>query len=243
MLKKKLHSRHNLHKRFVKIVLDGLFPIRCLGCGAFDYWICPQCHTTLPLLTEQKCPICKKHTTANGDVCFSCNAKHLSNLDGIFVASYYHDALLKKSIHYYKYRFAHDIATPLGLLIAQALANSTLPTPDMIIPVPLHKRRLRWRGFNQAEKLAHSIDLQIPINTDILLRVRYTKPQVHTKNKVDRHKNLDNAFSVINAHKIHHKNILLIDDVVTTGTTLETCASALKKAGARNVHCLVLARE
>lgn len=239
----RLHKFTCAIKSIKKMILDGLFPVRCLGCGTFDHWICPQCHTTLPILTEQHCPICKKHITPNGDVCFTCDKKHLSNIDGIFIASYYHDPLLKKAIHYYKYRFAHEISEPLALLIAQSLNNSTLPTPDMIIPVPLHKRRLRWRGFNQSELLAHMLNLQIPVITDILIRIRYTKPQVQSKNKKERQKNLSNAFTTNTDHKITQKNILLIDDVVTTGATLEACAGALKKSGARNVHCLVLARE
>lgn len=226
-----------------KIALDGLFPIHCLGCNTLDHWICPECHTTLPVVTEQCCPLCKKHTTINGEVCHACTKHHNNSFDGVFVASYYKDRLLKKVIHYYKYRFVHDLADPLALLLAQSLQNSTLPSPDIVIPVPLHKRRLRWRGFNQAEKLAHSLDLRIPVITDILLRVRYTKPQASTKNKGDRERNLNSAFSVHNKKRVGNKNILLIDDVMTTGTTLKECASTLKDAGAKNVYCIVLTRE
>lgn len=236
---------HNIRSFFRSVgitILDGLFPIRCLGCGTYDHWICPPCHTTLPILTEQQCPLCKKHVTNNGEVCLECATKN-DTFDGVFVASYYNDKLLKKAIHYYKYRFVHELSSPLALLLAQSLHNSTLPTPDMIIPVPLHKRRLRWRGFNQAEKLAHDLDLRIPVITDILLRVRYTKPQVRAGSKKRRKDNLSNAFYVHDAKKIKQKNILLIDDIMTTGTTLSECASALKNAGAKNVHCLILARE
>jgi len=223
--------------------LDGLFPIHCLGCGAFDEWICAACHTTLPLITEQYCPLCKKHITNNGIVCPPCYSTSKYDVDGVFVASHYHDALLKNAIHYYKYRFVQDLAEPLSLLLAQALQNSTLPSPDIIIPVPLHKRRMRWRGFNQSERLAHSLNLQIPVITDILLRVRYTVPQVKMKNKANRQKNLANAFIINNSTLLHNKNILLIDDVITTGTTLSECARTLKSAGAHKVFCLVLARE
>ncbi len=224
------------------MILDGLFPVHCLGCGALDEWICARCHSTLPIITEQHCPICKKHVTNNGETCFACIKKGTA-IDGVFVVSYYGDALLKKTIHYYKYRFVSDLSEPLALLTAQALQNATLPSPDIIIPVPLHKRRYRWRGFNQAEKLAHSLDLRIPVITDILIRMRYTKPQARTKSKKDRKQNLHNAFSVRQKHYIKNKHILLIDDVITTGTTLEECARALKKSGATTVHCLVLARD
>ncbi|XLQ20713.1 MAG: ComF family protein [Candidatus Moraniibacteriota bacterium] len=243
----KIKSPLNNLKAFLngiqKIILDGLFPIRCLGCGVFDEWICTNCHSTLPILTEQHCPICKKHETKNGQVCPKCLLSSNNSIAGVFIASHYSDKLLKKSIHYYKYRFVYALSEPLALLLAQSLQNSSLPSPDIIIPIPLHKRRLRWRGFNQAELLAINLDLQIPINTDILLRVKYTAPQVKVKNKNKRQENLANAFIISDTSKIINKNILLIDDVITTGTTLKECAMVLKKAGADKVFCLVLARE
>ncbi len=238
-----LNKVNNFLHTVQKIILDSLFPIRCLGCGKFDEWICTDCHSTLPILTEQHCPVCKKHITLNGEICPQCYTTKSNSFDGVFVASYYHDKLLKQTIHYYKYRFVHDLSEPLSLLLAQALQNSTLSTPDMIIPVPLHKRRYRWRGFNQSEKLARSLNLQIPIITDILLRVRYTIPQVKMRNKSNRKKNLINAFEIKNPTQIVGKNILLIDDIMTTGATFTECAKTLKLSGAKTVFCLVLARE
>ena len=223
--------------------MDALFPIQCLGCGVFDTWLCDRCHITLPLLTEQHCPLCKKNVTPIGEICFACAKTRQIGFDGVFIASYFHDRLLKKAVHHFKYRFAIDLAKPLALILAQSIQHSTLPIPDMIIPVPLHKRRLRWRGFNQAEELAYALDLHIPILTDILVRKRYTVPQVSMGSKAARQQNLINAFYVDHPHRIQDKNILLIDDIMTTGTTLTECARTLKSAGARSVHCLVLARE
>jgi len=249
MSKKKSHLHRFLHTikgvllTLQKIILDGLFPIRCLGCGKFDEWICTDCHSTLPILTQQHCPICKKHVTINGIVCPKCHETTKDSFDGVFVASYYHDKLLKKSIHYYKYRFVRNLSEPLSLLLAQALQNSTLSAPDIIIPVPLHKRRHRWRGFNQANDLALALNLQISVITDILVRVRYTVPQVRMKNKNKRQENLNNAFALKDSSQIIGKDILLIDDVMTTGVTLTECARVLKSAGAKTVFCLVLARE
>lgn len=226
-----------------KIILDGLFPIRCLGCGKFDEWLCSNCHSTLPILTEQHCPACKKHITTNGIVCPECYKTTKNSFDGVFIASHYNDKLLKKTIHYYKYRFVRDLSEPLSILLAQALQNSTLPAPDIIIPVPLHKRRYRWRGFNQANNLATALNLQISVITDILVRVRYTAPQVKLQNKKKRQENLNNAFVIKNTSQITGKNILLVDDVMTTGATLAECARVLKLSGAKTVSCLVLARE
>lgn len=115
--------------------------------------------------------------------------------------------------------------------------------PDLIIPVPLHARRKRWRGFNQAEELSYALDLQIPINTDILRRVRYTKPQVTMRDRDSRLTNVSDAFVVQNPSHIKNKSILLIDDVMTTGATITACAHELKLSGAKNVYALVIARE
>lgn len=224
-------------------MLDAFFPIRCLKCATYDTWLCKDCHGTLPLLTEQHCPICKKNVTENGVLCFSCASHNTKGFDGVFVVSYYHDLLLKKLIHQFKYRFILELAQPLALLMAQAITHSTMQTPDMIIPVPLHKRRLRWRGFNQALSLAHALDLHVPVVPDILIRKRYTSPQVTMRDREARYKNVEKAFLVINGSAVQNKNVLLIDDVMTTGTTLAECARTLKNAGAKTVHCLVLARE
>ena len=226
-----------------KTLLDALFPIRCLRCGIFDQWICTSCHSTLPILTEQHCPSCMTHITLNGEVCPPCSKKYDLPYSGIFVVSYYKDPLVRSIIHHFKYRFIKDLAKPLALLIAQSLNNSHFPTPDLIIPIPLHPRRKRWRGFNQAEELSHSLDLQIPTNTDILRRVRYTKPQVTMRNRDSRLNNVSGAFIVQNPSRIKNKNILLIDDVMTTGATITACAHELKLSGAKNIYALVIARE
>lgn len=232
-----------LLQKIKKLLLDIFFPIRCLGCGEFDQWICNDCHKAFPTLTEQHCFICKENITKNGEICFNCVKESNVSLKSVFVASVYQNELLRKSIHHFKYKFIEDLAEPLALLIAQTLQNSNHPTPDVIIPVPLHKRRLRWRGFNQAKALARELDLKIPIVDDVLIRHQNTTPQVKMKNRKQRLENLNDAFSIKNPEVIKNKKVLLIDDVVTTGTTLSICAKELKKAGADEVQALVIARE
>lgn len=224
-------------------VLDAFFPIRCLRCGAYDVWICNDCHHALPLVIDQHCPVCTKHVTLHGEVCPPCLLSNSMPFDGVYIASSYKEPLIQKMIHHFKYRFIKDLAQPLAFLLAQSLHHSHMPTPDIIIPVPLHPRRYRWRGFNQAEELAHALDLQIPIYTDILKRVRYTAPQVTMRDKSSRLQNMHNAFSIRDNTYIRDKDILLIDDVMTTGATITACATTLKMAGARTVHVLVIARE
>ncbi len=102
----------------------------------------------------------------------------------------------------YKYRFIEDLAVPLGKVLIQAMLNSQIPIPDLIIPVPLHKRRLRWRGFNQAELLANYLGenlapgFEIPVFSGLLVRKKYTHPQMEIKNYFRRKKNIENAFQI-----------------------------------------------
>jgi len=237
----KLKSLKNSFLKIFNFTLDAIVPKRCFGCGIFDTWICDSCHSTLPLLTEQNCPICKKVITPLGETCVKC--KKTTAVDGVFIVSSYDYDLLKTLIHNFKYKFIKNLSNPLGLLIAQGLMNSHIPLPDLIIPVPLHKRRLHWRGFNQSELLAKSIGLTITIDSESLIRKKYTTSQVKVKSKEKRINNLKNAFEIIDETNIKNKTILLIDDVITTGTTISECAQTLKNAGARKVTAIVLARE
>lgn len=223
--------------------LDILFPIRCLHCRAYDTWLCDACCDALPLLTEQVCPHCKKGHTPHGSTCPLCIKDHHA-LDGVLVASHRDDILLKKVIHYYKYRFIEDLSIPLGRLLQNILIhNPTMPHVDMIIPVPLHSRRLRWRGFNQALSLAQELRTDAQLTPDNLIRTRYTVPQVQMRQRDARIHNLAGAFNLLDQENVRHKSVLLVDDIMTTGTTLTLCAQTLKSAGAKNVYAIVLARD
>lgn len=239
-----------LFKKWGIFFLDILFPLRCLGCSKKGAWICDICLSQIPYRLEQHCPTCLKRVTRDGRVCFKCQDTTPRALDGIFVASYYHDTLLPHAIHTYKYRFIPDLSRPLGSFLTKAITQSTLSLPDIIIPVPLHQRRLRFRGFNQSELLARILSqsltpgLDIPLYTDILLRSRATKPQMKMSSRQERIKNLKQAFILreIAECNIKGKSLWLIDDVATTGTTLEECATVLKEHGATTVFGIVLAR-
>lgn len=233
---------------FGKNLLDFFFPIECLGCGSEGAWLCDACLRKIPLRTDQSCPICRKRVTPYGQNCFACQGG--ASLDGIFVASYYRNPLLKAAIHTYKYRFTKALSLPLGTLLTDAVKRSDLPLPDIILPVPLHPRRLRYRGFNQSELLARELSSRLlpgdtlPMDAHILLRTRNTAPQMKTESKQERLKNLKNAFALSkdDTRDIRGRSFWLVDDVVTTGTTLEECATVLKSAGAKSVFGVVLAR-
>jgi ComF family protein len=237
----------------INFMLDTLFPIACLSCGKSGEWICSECLPKIPLKITQICPLCEKSITPDGRICFKCQ-KH-SALDGLLIATSYKNDTILRAIHNYKYRFVEDLYFPLGKILIRIFLNSQLPIPDLIIPVPLHPRRLRFRGFNQSELLANYLGenltpgFSIPVESHLIIRSRYTSPQMKIKNYHERKKNLEGVFKLSkNEHKqkyltLKNKRVLLIDDVATTGTTLFECAKVLKNLEAKEILSLVIARQ
>ncbi len=146
-----------------------------------------------------------------------------------------------EAIHLFKYSGKADWAVPLGRLMASRVGE--FGSVDAIVPVPLHPRRLREREFNQSLLLAWEVGKRCgaPVLADHLRRLRWTKPQVELSGG-ERRKNVRRAFGVHNTHGIQGRSILVVDDVLTTGATVNECAHALKRAGARKVFILTLAR-
>jgi ComF family protein len=231
------------------VILDTLFPISCISCNKPGEWLCQNCLKKIPLKSEQVCPYCEKKITPDGRTCFECEKKY--SLDGLLVAASYQEKIISSAIHLYKYRFIEGFSEVLGEIILNSIKNSELPLPNIIIPVPLHKRRQRWRGFNQAELLARYVQekitpgFPIDLENNLLERFRFTNPQKEIKDHHLRRKNIENAFRISkeNAKKIKNKRILLIDDVTTTGATIFECAKILKKSGASEVFASVIARQ
>ena len=227
-------------------ILDTFFPISCFGCGAPDLWLCKSCQQKIKLKDQQFCPVCEKNITPDGQVCFTCKRK--SPLNGLLVATSYQEPLVSKMVHLFKYRFIMELSPPLTEIVVRAIQSCDLPLPDLIVPIPLHRRRLRWRGFNQstllAEELAEKIlpDTKLEISTDALIRQRYTLPQMTLKDHRQRNANIQNAFIVTDSSKIKNKRILLVDDITTTGSTIFECARTLKKAGAKEIYGVVIAK-
>ena len=240
-------------KKLSDLAFDILFPISCISCGKENEFLCDSCLSKIPLKSEQSCPICEKVITPQGRTCFGCKTK--SSIDGILSASFYKNELISHSVHLLKYRFIESLSAPLGKIILRSILDSELFLPDLIIPVPLHKRRLRWRGFNQAELLANYLSaniapgFEIPVENELLVRSRNTSPQMQIKGSVLRRKNISGAFSISKTNhrrkirSLKGKRIYLIDDITTTGSTLFECARILKKAGAKEVFGIVIARQ
>jgi ComF family protein len=148
-----------------------------------------------------------------------------------------------KLVHSFKYAGKTYCHSTFAGLKARSLPAEDLAAPEIIIPVPLHRQRLQERGFNQAAILAALFfpDAKQRICVDALSRTRRTPPQTGLRGK-DRRKNLKNAFAVDRSSQVKGKAVLLVDDVFTTGTTLNECAKILKKYGAADVQALTLAR-
>lgn len=226
---------------FWRFMLEMIFPAFCLGCGREGDFLCLKCLTKFDRLREQVCPLCyDKNLT--GSVCDICKV-HCPDffLDGLMAFSRYEDkSLLARAIHLLKYDFVRDLAAPLAGLLAGLFTEFPILRDFVVCPVPLHKKRLRWRGFNQAELMAECIKVKtgLPVK-QLLERTQFSKPQMELE-KVARGKNVANAFRTLDVEIPPY--VLLLDDVATTLSTLNACAKALKQAGAARVFGIVLAR-
>jgi ComF family protein len=220
-------------------VWDLLFPTVCLGCGRDGCYLCLDCAGKLPRIETQKCLSCQT-ASPFGRTHPDCGKL---KVDGIISALHYSDPLAKKLIKIFKYRFV-DLSAVLHLILLEALDNQELRDflkTFIIVPVPLHPRRFKWRGFNQSELLARQLEriLQIPCRPDYVKRIRFTTPQV-LLSKAERQKNIIGAFEASSAAG---KNFLVVDDVVTTGATINEIAKTLKRKKAQNVWALTLAAD
>jgi ComF family protein len=236
----------NEYKKIKSFIIDILFPIKCIACNTEEEWLCRKCFKDIKLNEKSICPICEKNETPDGRTCFSCKKK--SSLDGLIVTTSYKNTLIAQAIHFFKYRFIFDLHLPLAKLMTSSLQSSDVPICDFIIPIPLHSKRLRWRGFNQSELLAKYISqnllpTEIILENQILSRIKNTKPQMKIGHFKERQYNIKNAFFISNPEKIKGKSILLVDDVATTGSTILECAQILKKNGAKEVFAIVIARQ
>lgn len=219
--------------------LDLLFPLQCLGCGKEGALLCPQCSASLPRVRVPYCQRCGA-PLREGLICPACVSYPLY-MDGIR-SVFLFEGTIRQAIHQLKYRHLKAMAAPLGQLLADYLASHPLPG-EVLIPVALHPRRLRQRGYNQASLLAHEIGrlTGLPVAEGWLARGRDTIAQARTATALERRSNVHDAFGC--PKELHGEKVLLIDDVCTTGATLDACATALKNAGAGSVWGLTAARE
>ncbi len=242
----------NIFRNFI----DLIYPPRCPICQAFleeqkaeerDHEIpfCEGCSSSFIQITSPLCPVCGRPFaagTVSDHVCENCLRKRPFFEKAR--APYLYEGSLLNAIHEFKYAEKTYLAKPLGLLLSSFAKTWLHGHPNLLVmPVPLHPRRLRERGFNQSLLLAETVATTLDARLDFssLKRIRYTQPQTELGSE-ERKKNVRKAFGVSNRDAVKGRAVVLVDDVATTGSTLNECARTLRRAGCRRVFCLVLAR-
>jgi competence protein ComFC len=216
-----------------------MFPSRCLGCGRRDVDLCDSCRDALERLPDRRCPYCARPPGRLG-VCESCRT-HSISLDAVRVDLVF-DGAIRKAIHHFKYKQGAYLVPTLRDLCLETIGARPL-SPDALVPVPIGPRRMRERGYNQSQLLAEAVGERINVPVmNALIRVREGPSQTRLS-EGERRRNVRDAFAVNPELNPDGLRLLLIDDVMTTGATLDACARTLKRAGASRVFGLAVARE
>ncbi len=233
-------------------------------------WICPQCLEKIKIRRQQVCPVCEQFSDG-GRTHHRCAEK--TCLDGLWVGTEYKYDIISNAIRKFKFNFVQDISFSLSRVMIKSILEAeeysdfqdiiltelsqdsneeeiyvneekNIKTETVIVPVPLHKKRYNWRGFNQSFLLSRYIsdEFNLKIINGVLIRGKNTKPQSKLRSVSKRKNNIKGAFSCFDKNKIKGRNIIIVDDVCTSLLTLDECAKILKKAEAKNVWGLVIAR-
>ena len=222
-------------------ILDVLFPYRCVGCGVEEQLLCQDCLSVQRRPSRPLCESCGEEIRA-GRYCKNCENEPQA-FDGVRSSFVYQDTI-REAIIQFKYKGVTDLAAVLGREMAMTLAQWRVSC-DLITPVPLHRRRFKERGYNQAGLLAKVVAREsgMVLEDTSLVRQVPTPQQAKSMSIAERRSQVENAFGCTDHTAIIGKSIILIDDVCTSGATLGSCARVLKQAGARRVYGLTLARE
>ena len=237
-------------------LVDWLYPPRCRACAKIFYgrdaeFFCPPCWEKIRLVTRPLCTLCGRPfpDASSGDhVCGGCLARPPHFKRAWAWACYPREEAeehpLRQAVQKFKYGRKVSLGKALGRLMARGCGEFLSDcAADVIIPVPLHPRRLRWRGFNQALLLGRQLSraYRIPADPFTLRRIKETPPQTQL-NEEERRRNVRGAFALAPDRSVEGKKVLLVDDVYTSGATVNECSRTLWRAGAEEVCVVTLAR-
>lgn len=244
------------------------FPKFCFNCGKEGDYLCSDCLALIDILERQFCPVCGKRVL-DGKTCLRCQSK--TKLNGLYFAVSYQNKLIKKLISQFKYKpFIKDLSKTLASLIITHFYlsnkfNFLITEKSILVSVPLARKKLKLRGFNQSEEIAKELSkslnpvrdsqsrknasreqisngIKVPLVNNALIKIKNTRAQIELS-KEERKENVRGAFLCRDERQIKNKKIFLVDDVFTTGATMEECAKILKESGAREVWAITVARE
>jgi competence protein ComFC len=228
-------------KTLGRFIFDLVFPITCMNCGREKTFLCERCLYKLEGLKNQLCLVCQKPAPygRTHEKCVSRNT-----VDGSISALNYKNYEVKQIIATFKYKFIQILSDSLVSRLVKELNQQGLIDHFQkftLVPVPLHKRRFRWRGFNQSELLTDSLAkvLHINVNKDLIHRVKHAKPQTKLTRE-ERKTNLAQTFAIKNPPRPGGK-FIIVDDVVTTGSTVNEIAKILKRSGASETWAITVA--
>ena len=226
-----------------------------MGCGRANTYLCPACFNKIEISSNNACFFCGRPAW-QGKICEHCSKQ--SGLNKFIAAAEYKNPLIQNLIKNFKYNFIKELSQPLSRLSIKSLENNLKleieNRKSIVVPVPLYKYRLCWRGFNQAELLAKEISdyFYLPLETNVLMGEKDTLRLSADKRPKNAKKTIKGAFEISkkfakrclaeNNNLLREKTVILVDDVATSGATLSEAAKVLKKAGAKEVWGVVVAK-
>ena len=233
-----MNQPYNLY-HFLWKTADWLYPPVCAGCGKANFRFCPDCLASVNIFKGNRCPFCGNKISSSQTICDRCNDKPVYFSTAASWAEY--GGVLREAIHALKYKSNIGLGDYFSRFLIDLLLEKSWNF-DLVIPVPLSKERTIERSYNQAALLSHPIALYFRVghDTKALFRIKETGSQI-TRSRIDRDSYLEDAFSG-NSAKLKGRNVLLVDDIITTGSTINHCARALLEAGATQVKAISVAK-
>ena len=266
MFTKAAKSISNFFIIFYNLLLDIFYPKKCLKCRKYGTYLCNDCFNSILLNTSLTCYRCRR-ISLGGRTCQQCRNKYNLSTKGILVATEWNNETLQKIIKSLKYKLVKELSQPLGKILADFLILhwdqiSWLNSKKKIyfVPIPLHRRRLIERGFNQSELITREMINFLKLSNhwsdnfyyldQLLIRKKYSYPQAKIANAQTRQRNIKGVFDLRNKNKLDFGNnkelsgeiVVLIDDIITTGATIEEAAQTLKQLQPKEIWGLAIAR-